>query len=191
MERWQCLPCMPVNRQRTRPRRRGGLVRSAKSRSVLGISDEVYNYAGPLARRLWYYLRCMGRVTHPPGWKNEHHGRDGFLFHFVQSGELWHDLKQRRHCVRRGEACLLDLRHDVIYGVAGPGQAVFDWAWINGKDLPTVFLELGADQDPIFPLRDPARVRTLLQELRTLTLRESTGYEVRSSGVITHILAEL
>jgi AraC-like DNA-binding protein len=182
---------MAGNGQPPRLARRIGLARSSKSRTTLGTCDEVYNFASPQARRLWYYLRVMGRVTHPAGWKNEHHGRDGVLLHVVRRGELWHDIKQTRYCVRRGQACLLDLRHDVTYGVAGIEKAEFDWAWINGKDMPTVFLELGADQDPIFPLRDPARVGSLLQELRSLTLREVIGYEVRSSGLITMILAEL
>jgi len=157
----------------------------------LGDGTEVLNYASPQARRLWYYLRSMGYVKHPPGWVMEHHGRDGFLLHVVQRGQVWHEIKQRRWRVQQSQACLMDLGQDVRYGVEGARRGEFYWVLINGKDLPAVFLELGADQDPVFPLSDPRRVGSLLQELRQLNLREPTAYEVRSSGILTLVLAEL
>lgn len=162
-----------------------------KARLPGGEGVEVMNYATPYARELWYYLRSMGHVKHPPGWKHEHHGEDGFVLHVVHRGELWHDTKGRRHVIHAGEACLLDLREEVSYGVEGPRPAEFYWAWLNGKDMPRVFLDLGADQNPVFALREPRRVESLLRELRDITLREPRAYEVRSSGLLTMILAEL
>lgn len=161
-----------------------------KARVPHGAGVEVMNYASPHARALWYYLRSMGHVKHPAGWKHEHHGEDGFVLHVVHRGELWHLIKGRRYVARPGEACLLDLRHDVTYG-AGVGTSQFYWAWLNGRDMPRVFLDLGADQDPVFALPDLRRVESLLRELRELTLREPKAYEVRSSGLLTMILAEL
>lgn len=147
--------------------------------------------ASPLAHRLWYFVRALGRAKHPPGWYNEHHGRDGFILHVVQRGALNHEIGQTRYTIRTGEACLLDLRYDLRYKVTGTSSAEFYWAWINGKDMPTVFLELGADQDPIFLLANMPRTVDLLRELRTLTVRKPPSYEVRSSGLITLILSEL
>jgi AraC-like DNA-binding protein len=157
----------------------------------------VYNYASPVARELWYYLRSIGHVKHPPGWKCEHHGEDGFLLHVVHRGELWHETRRNKHVVPRtfriktGEACLLDLRHDVRYGVEGESAAELYWAWMNGKDMPRVFLELGADQDPVFALRASRRLELLLRELQAITTREPAAYEVQSSALLTMILAEL
>jgi AraC-like DNA-binding protein len=162
-----------------------------KARATLGTGTEVYNYASPLARELWYYLRSLGHVKHPPGWKCEHHGEDGFLLHVVRRGELWHEIKGKRYIVRRGEACVLDLRHDVRYGVEGARAAELYWAWINGRDMPRVCLELNADQNPVFRLRDPHLVESLLRELQAITTREPVAYEVRSSGLLTLVLAEL
>src|ERR1041385_9370653 len=132
-----------------------------KSSVWTGRGKEFYNYASPFTRRFWYYVRSMGHIQHAPGWMCEHHGQDGFVLHVVESGEVWHDIKGRRHTVGRGQACLVDLRQDVTYGVGGARKSEIYWAWINGKDLPTVFLELGADQDPVFPLADPPRTKGL------------------------------
>jgi two-component system response regulator YesN len=167
-----------------------------KSRATLGAGTEVYNYASPFARELWYYLRSMGHVKHPPGWKCEHHGEDGFLLHVVHRGELWHEVRSGTHAsrsfrVKSGEACLLDLCHDVRYGVEGARTAELYWVWMNGRDMPRVFLELGADQNPVFALRDQRRLESLLRELQAITTREPTAFEVRSSGLLTLILAEL
>jgi len=162
-----------------------------KSKRMAGRGVEVGNYASPLARRLWYYVRWIGRVTHPSGWKMERHGNDGFLLHVVRRGEMWHDIRKQRHVIRPGQACLLDLQHDLCYGGSGPRPTDLSWVWINGKDMPAVYLELGADQDPVFPLPDPARVLSLLSELQKLTEREPIAYEERSSGLIMLLLAEL
>ena len=166
--------------------------------SPLGAGSEVMNYASPLARQLWYYLRSMGHVKHQPGWKHgDHHGEDGYILHVVHRGELWHEIKGRRNVAPRsfrlksGESCLLDLRQELTYGVAGTRPVDLYWAWLNGKDMPRVFLELGADQDPVFVLPDLRRVESLLRELQAITLREPRAYEVASSGLVTLILAQL
>src|SRR5262245_54282273 len=126
-----------------------------KTPSTFGEGVEVLNYPSPLARELWYYLRAIGHVKHPPGWKHDqHHDEDGFVLHVVRRGELWHTVKGRKFVLRRGEACLLDLRDEPVYGVVGPAKAEFIWALISGRDMPRLFLELGADQNPVFPLVD-------------------------------------
>jgi len=163
-----------------------------KSASQHGEGVELLNYPSPFARELWYYLRAIGHVKHPPGWKhNMHRDEDGYVLHVVQHGELWHEAKGRRHVVRRGQACLLDLRNDPTYGVEGATNAEFFWALLHGRDMPRVFLELGADQDPLFPLEDLRVVESLLRELGRVTLRERPAHEVRASGLLTLVLAEL
>ncbi len=162
-----------------------------KNVSTRGGGVEVTNYASPIARELWYYLRSMGRVKHPPGWKHEHHGTGGFLLHVILRGELLHEVKGRTHIARRGQACLLDLSQDVNYRVEGGARTDFFWVLLNAKDMPRVFMELRADLDPLFPLSDLKLVVSLLRKLQEITIREPIAYEVRSSGLLTLILAEL
>jgi len=151
----------------------------------------VQNYASPLAQEFWYYLRSIGHVKHRPGWVQKHYHMDGYVLHVVQRGELWHEIKGRRYVARRGSASLLDLRQDMTYGVGGAHNVELYWALLNGRDMPRMFLELGADQDPLFLLRDRPRVESYLRELMTLTIHESLAYEARSSGLLMLILAEL
>src|SRR5262245_17389120 len=89
-----------------------------KAPAPFGQGSEVLNYASPLARELWYYLRSMGHVKHQPGWQHrDHHGEDGYLLHLVLRGEMWHEINQRRFVVRSGQATLVDLSKHVTYGV--------------------------------------------------------------------------
>ena len=162
-----------------------------KSPAPQGTGAEVMNYASPLARELWFYLRFIGHVKLLPRWKNEHHGEDGYVLHVVRRGEMWHEVKERRFVLRSGEAFLLDLSQNTTYGTAGNATLDLYWAWLNGKDMPRVFLELGADQDPVFPLDDPRRTVALMRELQAITVREPNGYEVESSGLLTLLLAQL
>jgi len=162
-----------------------------KRASPLGTGFEICNSPSPLAQQLWYYARSLGHVTHSPGWKNEHHGRDGYVLHVIRRGALSHEIRARRHLAGQGEACLLDLQHDVRYDVDGNSKADFWWVWLNGKDMPGVFLALGADQNPVFPLGDLKEVESLLRRLRTLALHEPRGFEAKSSGLLALVLAEL
>jgi AraC-like DNA-binding protein len=57
--------------------------------------------------------------------------------------------------------------------------------------MPAVFLELGADQDPVFTVADLSHMESLLRELQRLTVHEPVAYEVTSSGLLTLILGEL
>jgi AraC-like DNA-binding protein len=57
--------------------------------------------------------------------------------------------------------------------------------------MPRIFLELGADQDPVFPLPDLRAVESLLRQLEIITVGEPPAQEVRSSGLLTLVLAEL
>ena len=152
---------------------------------------EVQNYASPFARRFCYYVRSMGRVNHPAGWHCEHQNEDGFLLHVVLEGRVWHNIQRHQYDVGPQSACFVDLRQDIRYGVSPPGAAQFWWVWLNGKDLPGMFLELGADQDPVFPLGNLRPIQRAFEQLQSLTLNEPAAYEIKSSALITGILAEL
>ena len=156
-----------------------------------GIGWEAHNYASPLALEIWYYLRALGRAKHPPGWMHKHRRRDGFLLHIVQRGQLWHEVKGQRHLARRGEAALLDLSADLTHGVGGTRPAEFYWVLFNGRDVPRMFLELGADQNPVFLLRDMPRLLALVRRLESITIRESRAYEAEASGLLMLVLAQL
>ena len=160
-------------------------------RNPSGIGTDVMNYPGPLATEIWCYVRSIGRVRHPAGWRMTHRNDNGFILHVVQRGAMWYEINRRRYRARVGEACLLDLCSNPSYGVDGKGSAEIQWALINGRDMPRLFLELGADQDPIFPLLDLQRIPPLMSQLQSNILRESPGYEARAAGLMLMIMAEL
>lgn len=102
-----------------------------------------------------------------------------------------HRIGETNHLCRRGEACLFELSREVRYATLGKGRSEFSWVWFDGKDMPLVFRELGADHDPVFRSLDRARGETLFRELIELTKRPPPSHEFRASALLTSILADL
>jgi hypothetical protein len=83
---------MAARRQRSRPS--VAFLWEKNFRSPRGI--EVVNLPSSLASHLWYYIRAIGHVKHPPSFRMEHHDKDGYLLHFMKRGKLWHEVRDRR-----------------------------------------------------------------------------------------------
>ncbi len=149
------------------------------------------NYPSPLARRLWLYVRSIGQVRHDSTFRYGHRHEDGFLLHFPTRGALWHQVRGRSCVAHAGEACLLDISEDVRYGNAGPDDAEFFWVLFNSKDMPQTFIELRADQDPVFKALDVPRLTTLFSELIAITRDQPPGAELKGAAQLTLILGEL
>jgi AraC-like DNA-binding protein len=149
------------------------------------------NYPSPLARQLWLYVRSLGQVRHQPSFRYGHAHEDGFLLHFVTRGVLWHQRHGRSHLAHAGEACLLDISEDVRYGNAGPGVAEFYWVLFNGKDMLRTFVELRADQDPVFKPLDAPRLKTLFRDLIAVARDQPPGAELKAAAVLMLLLGEL
>jgi AraC-like DNA-binding protein len=152
---------------------------------------EIYHQPSPAARRLWYYVRAIGKANAPSTFHHVIRGRDGYLLHLVRKGRLWYRIRERRHVAKRGEACLMDLREAMSYGVDGPRTAELYWVLFGGKDMTTVFAELRADREPIFTKLDSVRVQVLFREMISLTERQPAAYEVKMGSVLLALLAEL
>jgi AraC-like DNA-binding protein len=149
------------------------------------------NYPSPLARQHCLYVRSIGMVRHDVTFRYGHRHEDGFLLHFVTRGALWHQVRGRSHVAHAGEACLLDISDDVRYGNAGPEDAEFIWLLFNSKEMSRLFIELRADQDPVFQSLDRPRVTTLLSDLIAITRDQPPGAEWRGAAALTLMLGEL
>jgi AraC-like DNA-binding protein len=149
------------------------------------------NYPSPLARQLCLYVRSIGRVRHDVTFRHGHRHEDGFLLHFVARGALWHQVRGRSHVAHAGEACLLDISDDVRYGNAGPEDAEFFWVLFNSKDMPRIFAELRADQDPLFRTLDGPRLTAVFSDLIAITRDQPPGAEWKGAAALTSMLGEL
>lgn len=152
---------------------------------------EFYHYPSVLARRVWFYVRSLGKAHPPASFRYAHRDRDGFLIHFVTRGELWHRVRERVHTARKRDACLLDMGSDVTFGNSNKGKLEFYWAWFNGKEMPLLYQELRTTENPVFPSLDTARMESIFRELIALTAKPPPAYEVRASALLTQLLAEL
>ena len=152
---------------------------------------EYYSYPTPLARKVWLYVRVMGKTRPLATFQHGHHDEDGFILHFVTRGRLAHRIHDRTHTAGKGEACLFDVASSVTYGKTGGGKLAFQWVWFNGRDVPLLFQELRADENPIFAPLDAARMDSLFRELMELVSRQPPAYEIRASAMLSLMLAEL
>jgi AraC-like DNA-binding protein len=160
-------------------------------RRVFPTGYEFYHYPTPLARRLWLYPRAIGRTYQTPSFLHGHNGGDGYLLHFVLRGALWHRLRDRQCTARPGDACLLDLAETVTYGNAGRGTVEFYWVLFSGRDVPVIFQELRARQDPLYVKLPLAQVRAVFRELMDMVAKYDPLREARISALLTMLLAEL
>src|SRR5688572_23639733 len=152
---------------------------------------EYYNEPSVHAQSLHYYVVSIGKsrplVTSSHGHQNE----AKFLLHYVRRGEFWHRLRNRSYEVRRGQVLLMDLREPVSYGNDGPEPAQIWWVCFSGKDMPQVFAELEADRRAVFDIADRARFESVFTELLELIKHKPPGHEIRQSGLVLLLLADL
>jgi len=160
-----------------------------RQRSRHGL--EFFHYPSDFARRSLLYPLSLGRASTPPGDRFDHQTHDRYLLHFVLRGELWHTVRNQRHMARRGDACLMDLGEDVLHGTGGSQPAVMYWVSFNGKEMPRYHAELRADRDPVFRGVNATTLTRLFRELMGLTAKEDLAYELRASGLLALLLAEL
>jgi AraC-like DNA-binding protein len=170
-----------VNRKLPKPEWRGSRWRDA----VEYRSDPTV-----LAQSFWYYVLCAGMSKPPKGFSHQHEHEPGFLLHYIRRGEMWHIITERRYSAKQGSVCLMCLQKPARYGVDGDSTESW-WMLFGGRDLPGLFLALGADHDPVFALPDPPRFERLFRELLALTRRRPPAYQARSFGVLALMLAEL
>ncbi len=51
---------------------------------------EFYNYPSPTAEKYWLYPLCLGKARMASGYHYAPPNREGFLFHYVHRGVVWH-----------------------------------------------------------------------------------------------------
>ncbi|MBI4028433.1 MAG: AraC family transcriptional regulator [Verrucomicrobia bacterium] len=152
---------------------------------------EFYNYPSPLAEKYWHYVLCLGRARLAAGYRNHPKSRGGFLLHYIRRGEMWYQVRGRRHIVPTSAICLMDMGEEIEFGVDDSKPVQNWWILFNGRDLPHMFTELRADRDPVFDSVDSARLEALFRELLKLTCSRPVACEAKSSAVLGGILAEL
>jgi len=160
-------------------------------RLPVGQGYQIYHQPSPRARRLWCYLRLIGKANAPSTFHHEHRGHDGFLLHFVLRGNLRHRLNERTYVLKPGEAILMDLREDVSYDAAGRSKVSFFWAQFDGRDMPLLFAELRADREPVFSNLDRTRVRSLFESLVTLAERQPPAADAKMGSELLGLIGEL
>ncbi len=148
-------------------------------------------YPDALAREHLLYPVALGRSRTPPGNVFDHVVKDYYLLHYVEQGALWHVIRNRRYIVREGEACLMDVTETISHGADGDQPAVSDWVAFNGRDMPRMYCELSADQNPVFAGLDCKAIKRLFRDLRHIAVRNAPACALRTSGLLTLILAEL
>jgi AraC-like DNA-binding protein len=151
-----------------------------------------------LASQLWYYASSVGQTRWQQGQEFGHPNPDfghrhdeGFLLHFVLRGQLNHYVDRRVHTVGPNDAFLFDLKHPVRYRNDSKAPVHFYWVSLDGKDMPRVFAELNAEDEPLFRGLNRKRVLDTLRELCRTLASEPRGYEARASGLLSLLLAEL
>ncbi len=113
------------------------------------------------------------------------------LLHFMLTGELEHEIRNRRHLVREGEACLMDLAEPASHENRGKRFAELYWVSFRGPDLDWWFELLKAGVEPVFRGVDRAAMSRLFLDLIRLTEQRLAGYEPRASMLLGGLLAEL
>ncbi|MCC7193519.1 MAG: helix-turn-helix transcriptional regulator [Phycisphaeraceae bacterium] len=158
---------------------RGGKVR-------LGV--EYYNYPSLPAQRFWTNVLSMGVSTTPRDFVSRHVNRDGYLLHYLRRGEMWHRIDGREVILRAGAICLMDLQRLTEYGNSQRGPAENWWLLCNGREMPAMFAELRADQDPIFAPIHRAEFQRHFSALAQIIRRPKPGYEPRAAAALLTVL---
>jgi AraC-like DNA-binding protein len=153
----------------------------------LGV--QYYCYPSARAQRFWNYMLVIGKSETESGFVAEHKGRDGFIFHLIQSGEMWYDVAGKRFSLKRGGACLLDFRVHTRYGNEGTKPVENWWVWFNGRDMPALYADLRADVEPEFSGIDSDRATDAFNELLDLAVRHPPGFEALSAAGLQTLLA--
>ncbi len=148
-------------------------------------------YPDTLAREHLLYPLAFGRSKTPPGHVFDHVVKDYYLLHYVERGNLWHMIRNRRYIVREGEACLIDASKTFSHGVEGDHVAVSDWIAFNSRNMAHMCSELRADQNPVFIGLDRKAIKRLYRDLQYVAVRNEPACALRTSGILTLILAEL
>lgn len=155
------------------------------------MGEEYYHYASARAQEFWHYVMSIGRTNVGTGHRHGHDHEDRFLLHYTHRGEFWYAIRDSTHRAGPGTVCLMDLRKPVRYGNDRSSRAHVWWVAFGGRDVPRLFEELGADENPVFEHLDSPRIEALFLDLLELTRRVPSGYEPKASGILTLLLAEL
>lgn len=155
-------------------------------------------FPSPRARKLWYYAVSIGEATWPRGMEYGHprpggsaYEDEGYLIHYVVRGELTHEIRARTYVVRGNEAALMHLPTGARYRNESNHPVHFWWVQFNARQMPEVFAELHADQNPIFgPFPRPI-MEKLFREIIRVTKEEPRGYEAETSALLASLLAKL
>lgn len=144
-----------------------------------------------LAQSYWYYVTCVGKARPPGGFVHRHRDQMRYLLHYLRRGEMSYALSNQKHVVTAGKVCLMYLQKPVRYETRRDQGAESWWFLLGGRDTPNIFLELEADEKPVFILPDPQRFERLFEELFVLTRDKPIAYQAKSSGLIALMLGEL
>ncbi|MFZ4775549.1 MAG: helix-turn-helix domain-containing protein [Terrimicrobiaceae bacterium] len=149
------------------------------------------NYPSPLAIERWYHVERVGHARCPVGHHLKHGEQSVYLLHFVHAGEIEYVIRDRRHPVRAGDMCLLDLAEPAEHRNLGPRLAGLYWVTFRGPDLEWWFEHLHAEAEPVFWGVDSPYVTHLFCELIRLTEQRPPGFEPRTAMLLGSLLAEL
>lgn len=153
---------------------------------------EYYGHPSPLARDIWIHVLGIGKSKCKPGHRHQRQGnRVGHVLHYVHRGEMWHLLHGRTFRVGQGNACLLDLTTKFIQGNDRSQTLDLWWICFDGKDVPRLRTELGAERNPVFEHLDKGRIESLFGELWRLTVQQPQAHEAQAHGMLNLVLAEL
>ena len=153
---------------------------------------EYHNYPSELALDLWDYVISVGTSRCPPGHDTFSHAyRNAYLLHYVVKGELEHIVEGKIHRVREGGLCLLDYSKRFRLRNKQPRAVHLWYILFNGKEMPRVFRELGADTRPLFERVPSRRFESLFRRIWDLSARKPHAHEVKTHVALNAMLAEL
>lgn len=153
------------------------------------VGVEYYCYPSPRAQRFFIHAYSLGQARTPKGFYGHYRNRDAFLLHYIRRGEMWHRIGPTTYRVRQGSVIAMDLRQDVKYGNDRPSPADNWWVAFNGKEMPSLYAALGADEDPVFHPRNTRDFERRFTILLDTARRDTAGGEADASAALLGVLA--
>ncbi len=158
-----------------------------------GIDSDHSNYPSKLALDLYEYVTSIGVFSkYSKGYDVRMGGTvHGYLLHYVHKGELQHVVGGKTYRVGQGGAFWMDCSKPHRHFNAAAVTADLWWVCFDGRNVPRLWAELGADQNPIFDGLNRERFETLFEELWTMVVKRPLACEARCHVTLNAILVEL
>lgn len=175
-------PAFPLRRQRP-----------SRSRAPREIVAEYSNYPSKLALDIWEYVTSIGFYRkYPKGYDLQMRGSiHSYLLHYVRRGEVQHVVGGQTYRVGPRCACWLDCSKPYRHFNASGAAADICWVAFDGRITPRLWMELGADQNPLFEHLDGRRFEALFDELLALVVQKPVAHEAKAHVALSAILVEL